>query len=187
MNSLLKWTSRSFLTAVLLLTAAMLQAQNNAAFSKISLGFVMGFPTGKTAKVYVNGYGGSFKAEYNILRSLNLTGSVGYQAFRYRDDVKKRLEYNQEETQPDGVVPIKLGAKYYFGEIYYAALELGAANTLDNGITSSFSYGPTLGVFLPFSKSYGADLGLRYEGWKGNGAQVSFFGLRAAFAIGKNK
>lgn len=182
-----KWASKSCLIAVFLLVAAMVQAQENAAFSKISLGFVMGFPTGKTAKVYVNGYGASVKAEYNIASAINLTGSAGYLVFRYRDDVKKRLDYNGEETRANGVLPIKLGAKYYFAGIYYAAIEVGTANTLGDRISSSFSYSPTLGVYLPFSKSHGADLGLRYEGWKGSGGQVSFFGLRLAFAIGKNR
>ena len=187
MSAYAGWTFQPFLICFLLLMTVKVKAQDQTAVPKISVGFVMGFPTGKTAKTYVNGYGASTKVEFKVSEHLNLTGSAGYMNYRYRDEVKKRLDYLGEPTSMNGVVPIKVGAKYYFEGIYYAALELGAANTLGDRLNTSFAYGPTLGASIPISKHYSADLGLRYEGWKCSGGQVSFFGLRLALAISGTK
>lgn len=187
MSAYARWTFESFVISLLLLLTVAVKAQDQTAAPKISVGFVMGFPTGKTAKTYVNGYGASTKVEFKVTKHLNLTGSAGYMTFRYRDEVKKRLDYLGEPTSMNGVVPIKVGAKYYLEGIYYAALELGSANTLGDRLNTSFAYGPTLGASIPISKHYSADLGLRYEGWKSSEGQVSFFGLRLALAISGTK
>jgi len=167
----------------LMLICTDLFAQGNFATSKISIGFAMGFPTGIAAKTYIHGYGSSIQGEYNVSTALNLTGSAGYINFRYREDVIRQLDYIGEETSVSGVVPIKIGAKYYFEGIYYASAEMGIVNSLGKLHDRSLSYGSTLGVHLPFFENYGADLGLRYEVWNGKTERMPFFGMRAALAI----
>ncbi|TDO20254.1 hypothetical protein [Pedobacter duraquae] len=158
-------------------------AQLPTAIAKTSIGFLMGIPVGKSTNRYINGYGISVKSERNVAKSLNVIGSVGYMTFRYRDDIKKRLENLGEDVHVDGVVPITIGGRYYFGGIYYAALEAGTAVTIGDQITSSFSYAPGIGVYLPFSSRYGADIGLKYERWRRSSGEVSFVGIRFAFAL----
>ena len=158
-------------------------AQLPAAIAKTSAGFLIGIPVGKSTDRYINGYGLSVKSERNIAKALNVIGSVGYMTFRYRDDIKKRLENLGEDVRVDGVVPITIGGRYYFGGIYYAALEAGTAVTIGDNITSSFSYAPSVGVYLPFNSRYGADIGLKYERWRRSSGEVTFVGIRFAFAL----
>ena len=158
-------------------------AQLPAAIAKTSAGFLIGVPVGKSTDRYVNGYGFSIKSERNIAKALNVIGSAGYMTFGYRDDIKKRLENLGEDVHVDGVVPITIGGRYYFGGIYYAALEAGTAVTIGDNITTSFSYAPSIGVYLPFTTRYGADIGLKYERWRRSSGEVTFVGIRFAFAL----
>ncbi len=158
-------------------------AQFPAAINKTSAGFLIGVPVGKSTDRYINGYGFSVKWERNIAKSFNFIGSAGYMTFQYRDDIKKRLENLGEDVHVDGVVPITVGGRYYFGGIYYAALEAGTAVTIGDNITTSFSYAPSVGVYLPFNSRYGADIGVKYERWRRSTGEVTFVGLRFAFAL----
>lgn len=178
-----KILTKSVVTVVTMFCFNVANAQRPTAIAKTSIGFLMGIPVGKSTNRYINGYGLSIKSERNVAKSLNIIGSVGYMTFRYRDDIKKRLENLGEDVHVDGVVPITIGGRYYFGGIYYAALEAGTAVTIGDQITYSFSYAPGIGVYLPFSSRYGADLGLKYERWRRSSGEVSFVGIRFAFAL----
>ena len=183
MHSVVKLTRNLVFFVLIMLFCNAAWAQLPTAIAKTSLGFLTGIPVGKSTDRYINGYGLSLKSERNLAKSLNIIGSVGYMTFRYRDDIKKRLENLGEDVHVDGVVPITIGGRYYFAGIYYAALEAGTAITIGDQITTSFSYAPGIGVYLPFSTRYGADIGLKYERWRRSSGEVSFVGIRFAFAL----
>lgn len=157
--------------------------QQMGAKTKISLGGALAFPTGNSAKTYRRGYGGSLVGEYNLKGNLNAVGYLGYLHFQYRKDVRARLENYGEDTHISGVIPFKVGLRYYFGGIYYAEILGGSAFTLGEQPYQAFTYSPALGACIPISDRFSADLGLRYESWVRNGESTSFYGSRIAVSM----
>ena len=83
-----------------------------------------------------------------------------------------------------GYVPLKAGAKYYFGGNFYAAGEAGAIFSTETGGGVHLALAPTLGASFSVADKSSLDFGLRYENWSGNGNSSGFIGLRAAYAFG---
>lgn len=152
-------------------------AQTEGAVNKISVGPEFLLPMGTLGDVYSLGYGGSVQGEFNVAPSLNLTASAGYIS------LTPKKEFKDFGFENSGVVPVKAGAKYYFGGNFYGAGELGAAFSTNEGGSTAFVYAPTLGASFAVSDKSSIDLGIRYEGWSNNGTS-SFIGIRAAFAFG---
>ena len=160
-------------------------AQTEGAVNKISVGPDFALPIGNLADVNNLGFGGSVQGELNVAKSLNLTGSAGYLSFSYKKDYKDAYKaVFGTELKNDGIVPVKVGAKYYFGGNFYGAGEVGAAFATGEGSGTAFAYSPTLGASFSVADKSSIDLGIRYEGWARNGSSVSFIGIRAAFAFG---
>jgi hypothetical protein len=82
-----------------------------------------------------------------------------------------------------GVVPLKIGARYFLAENFYAGGELGAAIGTNSGSETSFIYTPHIGVEFPVADKSTIDLGARYEAWSNNGTS-RFIGLRLAYNFG---
>lgn len=160
-------------------------AQTEGAVNKISVGPEFALPIGNFGDVYNLGFGGSVQGELNVAKSLNLTGSAGYLSFSYKKEYKDFYKaVAGTELKNDGIIPVKVGAKYYFGGNFYGAGELGAAFATGEGSSTAFAYAPTLGASFSVSDKSSIDLGIRYEGWARNGSTLSFIGIRAAFAFG---
>ena len=158
-------------------------AQSEGAVNKISVGPEFLFPVGDAGEGFNLGYGGSVQAEFNVAPSLNLTASAGYISLGYKKEIKDAAKAFGVELSNPGFVPVKAGAKYYFGGNFYGAAELGAVFGTDEGSGTAFVYAPTLGTSFAVSDKSAIDLGVRYEGWSKNGTS-SFIGIRAAFAFG---
>lgn len=94
-----------------------------------------------------------------------------------------KSEFKDLGVKNSGNIPVKGGIKYYFGDYFYGAGELGAVFSTKTGGGTAFAYAPTLGASFALSDKMAVDLGLRYEGWSNNGTS-SFFGIRAALAFG---
>jgi len=180
-------TVQSLIAAALLiiLISSKLSAlgQQMGAKTKISVGGALAFPTGISAKTYRRGYGGSLVGEYNLKGNLNAVGYLGYMHFQYRKDVRARLENYGEDTHINGVIPVKVGFRYYFGGIYYAEALGGSAFTLGENPYQAFTYSPALGACIPINDRFSADLGLRYESWVRNRESTSFYGARIGLAM----
>lgn len=142
---------------------------------KLSIGAEFGFPTGDYGKVFNLGYGGSLQYQHPVAANLLVTGSAGYTTFKVKSSIG---------SGSDGAIPIKAGARYYFGENFFAAGELGAAISTETGGKTGFIYTPGIGVEFPVSDKGSIELGGRYEGWSVSGGTKSFIGLRAAFNFG---
>lgn len=153
-------------------------AQTEGAVRKLSIGAEFGLPIGDFGDVYSVGFGGSLQYEHPIAKSLNLTGSAGFLTFTPKKELKDLGADNF------GVIPVKVGAKYYFGGNFYGAGELGAGFGTNDGSKTAFIYAPTLGASFSVADKSSIDLGIRYEGHSVSGGTLSFIGIRAAYAFG---
>jgi hypothetical protein len=153
-------------------------AQTEGAVNKISVGPDFLLPVGDNTNGLSLGYGGSVMGEFNVAKSLNLTVSGGYISVAPEKALKDAGFTNS------GVIPLKAGAKYYFGGNFYGAGELGAAIFTEKNSGTAFSYAPTIGASFSVADKSSIDLGVRYEGWSKNSTTLSFIGIRAAFAFG---
>jgi opacity protein-like surface antigen len=156
-------------------------AQTEGAVKKISIGPEFGLPTqGGSDEILL---GGTVQFELPIAKSLNLTFNTGYISDMITGDSKDLLEAFGIQTS-FGFVPLKAGAKYYFGKNFYAAGEVGAAISTESGGGTAFAFGPGLGASFSVSEKSSLDFGVRYENWAKNGSTSGFIGLRAALAFG---
>jgi len=156
-------------------------AQTEGAVQKLSIGAEFGLPTEKNSDALIAG--GSLQYEHPVAKSLNLTASAGYLSVMATGDTKDFLKAFGIKTSY-GIVPLKAGAKYYFGGNFYGAGELGAAISTESGGSTLFAVAPTLGASFSVADKSSLDFGLRYENWSGNGGSTGFIGIRAAFAFG---
>ena len=157
-------------------------AQTEGAVRKLSVGADFGFPTGSGSEdqLFV---GGSLQFEQPVAKALNLTLSAGYLANMVTGDAKDALEVLGLPTS-FSYIPLKAGAKYYFGGNFYAAGEVGASIGTDSSRGTAFVLAPGLGTSFSVSDKSSLDFGVRYENWSRNGGSRGFVGLRAAFAFG---
>ena len=158
-------------------------AQSDNGNTKLSIGAEIAIPTGNLALIQSLGYGGSLQGEFKVAKSLNITASAGYLTFAYKKEIRDGLKEAGIELENQDGIPVKAGAKYYFGNLFYGAAELGAAFSTKKGAGTAFVYAPTVGVSLPLSEKNNLDLGVRYESWSYEGTS-SFIGIRAAYAFG---
>ena len=156
-------------------------AQTEGAVRKLSVGAEFGFPTQSGSKDLLIA-GGSLQFEQPVAKALNLTVSAGYLSQMFTGDTKKALKTFGQPTS-FGVIPLKAGAKYYFGGNFYGAGEVGAAISTETGGSSKFAFAPGVGASFSVSDKSSLDFGVRYETWSNNGS-TSFLGLRAAYAFG---
>ncbi|WP_316765279.1 hypothetical protein [Pedobacter frigiditerrae] len=155
-------------------------AQTEGAVKKLSIGAEVGLPTEGGDLLIA---GGSLQAEFPIAKSLNLTGSAGYLNLMLTGDAKDLAKAFGAPTST-GVVPLKAGVKYYFGGNFYAAGEVGAAISTEDGGGTALALAPTLGASFSVSDKSSLDFGLRYENWSKDGSSSGIIALRAAFAFG---
>lgn len=155
-------------------------AQTEGAVQKLSIGAEFGIPTAKNSNTLI--VGGSLQYEHPVAKSLNITGSAGYLSSMATGDTKDLLKAAGFKTS-FGSIPVKAGAKYYFGGNFYGAGELGAVFSTEEGGATAFTFAPTVGASFSVAEKSSLDFGLRYETWSNNGS-ASFLGLRVAYAFG---
>lgn len=159
-------------------------AQKEGAVNKISIGAEYVYPLQKFEETFKTkmGYGISLQGEYNVLKNLNITGSVGLSSFVYTKEVKDFEESLGMPTSNFLYYTGKLGAKYYYRN-FYATAEIGGAIAVDYGFQDVLAYSGGLGTSFSVSPKSSLDFGVRYEEWNLNG-RYPFVGLRAAYSFG---
>lgn len=157
-------------------------AQTEGAVRKLSIGAEFGLPVGDFSDDNMFA-GGSLQYEHPVAKSLNLTISGGYLANFLTGDLKTVAEALGSKTS-FGYIPLKAGAKYYFGGNFYAAGEVGASIGTTDGVGTAFAFAPGLGASFSVADKSSLDFGLRYENWSQDGGSRGFVGLRAAYAFG---
>ena len=153
---------------------------------KLGIGADFAIPMGNLSDGYKFGVGGSLLFQTPIANKLNFTASAGYLNLLGKSNVKyialnsNGFYVDQADVPNAGVIPVKVGARYFISERFYAGGEIGAAFFTGEGGGTAFAYSPGIGFELPLANKNAIDLSARYEGWSKNGS-VGFFGLRAAY------
>ena len=149
------------------------QADNRRLFS---IGFETGLTVGDLNDHYGTLFGGSLRYEMPFGERLSGMLSAGYTSFIAKSEFK---------GISNGVIPIKVGGKYYLNGDFYGSAELGAGFGTGDNSSTSFIFAPGVGYAFPVADDKFIDLGLRYEGQSANNTTNSFIGLRLAFSFGK--
>lgn len=140
-----------------------------------SAGLELGVPTNS---IYNIGFGGSGKIEIPIVTPLTLSVTAGYTSFYYKNSL-----VGSNTSQPAaGFVPLKAGAKFYFGPGIYMEAEGGTVIETNYSKDQLFAYAVGPGFIIPTGKHTGVDLGFRYENW--GGGRLRQTGIRVAYRIG---
>ena len=143
---------------------------------KLGIGAEFAFPMGDFGDFADFGFGGSLQYQHPVAANLVLTGSAGYTSFQSKEVLGVKLK--------TGAIPVKAGARYYFGENIFAGAELGASFSTEDEGSTGFVYAPGIGVDFPVSDKGSIELGARYEGWSYDGGTNGFIGLRLAYNFG---
>ncbi|MET4140863.1 hypothetical protein [Pedobacter sp. UYP1] len=153
--------------------------------SRLGIGAEFAVPVGDLSNGVKFGYGGSLQFQTPIANKLNFTASAGYLRFKGKDYLTSYYPgtYSWEEGGSAGVIPVKIGVKYFVADNIYAGGEVGAAFATGEGSGTAFIYSPGVGIEFPFANKKSLDLGVRYESWNQDGA-LGFFGLRVAYNFG---
>ena len=165
--------------AIVAIASLSASAQKEKAASKdlkFSVGAEIALPVGDFNKSNSIGFGGSAQAEYKAAESLGLTLNAGFLTFS-----GKTVEGFKVPSL--SLIPVLVGAKYYFTEKVYGHAQLGLsfASTKLDGVsysTSAFTYAPAIG----FMASENFDISLRYQAYSKSGT-TAFLGLRAAYTF----
>jgi len=152
-------------------------AQTKTDGGKFSIGIEGGLPVG-SQRPYLNQIiGGSIKYEYPVAQNLFITGSAGYSRL-YRKNISyfsPNLIYHVDGGSA-GIVPVKVGAKYYFDGHFFGEGQLGAAFITRTGGNTLFVYSPGVG----YTFNGGFEAGVRYEAWSKD-STIGQVALRLAY------
>ncbi|MBB5623402.1 hypothetical protein HDE69_004486 [Pedobacter cryoconitis] len=155
----------------------------------LGVGADFAIPMGNLSDAYKFGVGGSLLFQTPIAKKLNFTASAGYLNLFGKSNVQYLALNNngfyvdQTDVPNEGIVPVKVGARYFISNNFYAGGEIGAAFFTGEGGGTAFAYSPSIGFELPVGNKNAIDLSAKYEGWSKNGS-VGFFGLRVAYNFG---
>lgn len=161
----------------------------NVKGSKLGVGVDFAVPMGNLSDGYKFSVGGSLLFQTPIANKLNFTASAGYLNLLGKSNVQylalnnNGFYFDQADVPNAGVVPVKVGARYFISERFYAGGEVGAALFTGEDGGTAFAYSPGIGFELPLANKNAIDLSAKYEGWSKN-SSVSFFGLRVAYNFG---
>ncbi|MBB6502919.1 outer membrane beta-barrel protein [Pedobacter cryoconitis] len=156
---------------------------------KLGIGADFAVPVGVLSDGYKFGFGGSLLFQTPIAPKLNFTASAGYLNLSGKDVTVSYFTGNQmitfkQKVSNSNVIPVKVGARYFINDNFYAGAEVGAAFLSEDGDSATaFAYSPNIGYELPLANKNSLDFGVRYEGWSKN-SSVGFFGLRVAYNFG---
>jgi hypothetical protein len=156
---------------------------------KLGLGADFAVPMGSLSDSYKFGFGGSLLFQTPIAKNLNFTASAGYLNLVGKSNVQylalnsHGFYVDQTDVPNAGVVPVKIGARYFFSDSFYAGGEVGAAFITGDGGGTAFAYSPGIGFEHALANKNSIDLSAKYEGWSKN-SSVGFFGLRVAYNFG---
>ena len=148
---------------------------------KLGIGAEFAFPTGDFGDVYNLGYGGSLQFQTPIAAKLNFTATAGYLNFTGKDYTTPIGTFKAADF---GSIPVKIGARYFLAENFYAGGELGASFATGDNSGTAFVYTPNIGVEFPVADKASIDFGVRYEAWSRDSSTLRFVGLRLAYNFG---
>ncbi|MFC6102653.1 hypothetical protein [Olivibacter domesticus] len=175
----------TFLFSLVVLTLFTITAGNVYAQSPIKFGIGVegGIPVGDASDSYSASAGVSLNVRVPLpVTNLDIIGSVGYQQWFLKGEVKDAIELQGLDVSNYGLLPIRVGARYGFGLLpIFAKFDLGPAITVKEVIDNADS-----GTAMSYSPGIGTKLGpleaeLKYDIYTKSGDTGSFFGLKLSY------
>jgi len=139
-----------------------------------SIGPEIGFATGDFNVTHSVGVGATVQAENNIGGSTNITLTTGYMSYAGRS-AGSGIKFKAA-----GIIPLKIGIKYFLSEGFYGAAQLGAG-IFSNGGGTAFAYTPMIGYEFNTKSGQAVDAGLKYDGYSKNSSNLGSVGIRLAY------
>jgi hypothetical protein len=141
---------------------------------RMSIGVDAGVPLGASADDYLIAIGGSLKMENPVGDASLVTISFGYTSL----PAKRALIGSNIRPPAVTYTPLKFGLKYKLAGPLFAEVQTGAAFEIRGRRITRFIYAPGLvGNINRF------DVGVRYEGWAGNGGTISQVAMRLGYRL----
>ena len=139
---------------------------------RLGIGVEGGIPTGSISDYSKFELGGTARLQYGLAKNVALTLTSGYYNF-FADDAAKA-----NGGKSVGVIPIKVGAKFFFNSPIYFGAEAGAGLETNYAKNTKLLLSPGLGWA---NKSW--DVGVRYESLSGQSDNYGTVALRIAYGF----
>ncbi|NOT90379.1 hypothetical protein [Ferruginibacter sp.] len=154
-------------------TGAYAQSESDKKFH-FSVGPEVGFATGDFNVTHSVGVGATVQAEYNVGGTSNVTLTTGYMSYAGKS-AGAGIKFKAA-----GIIPLKVGLKYFLSEGFYGAAQIGAG-FFNNGGGTAFAYTPMIGYEFNAKSGQAIDAGLKYDGYSKNGSGLGSVGVRIAY------
>lgn len=151
------------------------QAQKNVDKNlHFSVGAELAIATGEFSNTQSVGVGGTVQVSYRGFTLTDFTLSTGYISFAGKS-AGSGIKYKGA-----GILPIKVGIKYYISEGFYGQAQSGVGIFSNNGGTT-FAYSPVMGYEFDTKAGQAFDVSLKYDGYFKNSSNLGSVGLRLAY------
>ena len=172
MKNTTKWIA-SAVTAAAIFFATNVKAQTTDKSDwRLGVGIEGGIPTGDVSNYSKFDLGGTLRLQYGVGKNVALMLTSGYYNF-FADDAVKALG-----DKDFGMVPVKVGAKFFFNSPIYFGAEAGAGFETNTGGNTKLLLSPGLGWA---NKTW--DVGVRYENYSGQSYNYGTVALRVAYGF----
>lgn len=142
------------LLVVSLLMVGFASAQSTSKM-KIGVGPYVGLPMGTFGDITSIGFGGIAQGEYDFGSQVIGTVTTGYLSFSGKD-------VNGVKQGTWSIIPILVGAKYFFTQNIYGAAQVGL-NMVSYDVPSYTAYGFTFGGGSVSDSEFGFNVGVGYD------------------------
>jgi hypothetical protein len=165
-----------FLTIGLVFSAMMFC---NAQGGKIqfSVGPELGFTTGDFGNTHSFGIGGNIIGEFRFEPEITGTIASGIQAYS-----GKKIPGTNFKYQSQTMIPIRGGVRYYLGQAFYGAGEIGVGVLTGAVERTALSYSIGVGSKIK-AGSRSLDLGAKYDANSFNGGTLGAIVFRVNFVL----
>lgn len=148
------------------------QSNPDGTRTRLGVALGLGVPTKDYADFVI---APDIRLQHDLVGRTSLTLTTGYYGFIGKPKING-------ETIGTDMIPLKAGAKFFFGNTFYVQPELGAAFATKSGYGTSFVWAPNIGY-----ANQKWDVGLRYEGFERNGGSNGMVAVRAAYSFNLSK
>lgn len=151
-------------------TGAFAQKADNGHATRISGALGFGAPTKSGVAGLI--IAPDIRLQHDLGERTSLTLTTGYYGFLGKP---KDIAGNRIGTD---LIPLKAGAKFFFGDTYYVQPELGVAFATKKGTPTAFDWAPSIGY-----ANNKWDIALRYEGFEYKNGSNGMVAVRLAYAF----
>lgn len=172
----MKKLTLSALAFILISIAANAQSERNLTFS---IGPELSLPTGSFSQTHSIGTGGTAQLEILLQDKLKGTATVGLLAY-----LGKSIPGQNANNPGVTIIPVRVGAKYYFVGAVYIGAQIGLAfrGNNDDYKGTAFAYSPLmLGYEFKTNSDKAIDATIKYDASSGHGGTIGAIGLRLAY------